>query len=123
MHSLHSLHIKPIIVNSDEDEKQSNKEFSFTEKHNPYEDEDDVIPVMSAYSSMKLNFYDNENAMDGVESKKYFSNNNSNNNSRNEPIIWKPVFTDTSSSNDNKPTATTIAAPPPPLAPFSIKSF
>jgi hypothetical protein len=114
---VHPLNIKPIIVNSDEDEKQSNKEFSFTEKHNPYDDDDDVIPAISASSSMKLNFDDDENAMDGVESKKYFSNNNS----HNEPLIWKPVFNDTSSSNDNKPTVN-IAAPPPPLVPFSIKS-
>jgi len=111
--SVPSLKIKPIVVGPDEEEPQivekqnSKQDFSFSDKPN-YDEDDDVIPVVSS-SSIKLNFDDDENAMDGVESKKYFSNSN-----RNEPLIWKPVF-------NNTPTSEKTINAPPPLAPFSIK--
>ena len=135
--SIQALKIKPIIIGSGDEmnDKGNSKDSSFSDKQyqkNRFDeiDQADLIMASSSSSSMKLNFDDDENAMDGVESKKYFSSSSSssNNNKPNEPLIWKPVFNDSPQStnnnnnnNNNNEKQKTTLAPPPPIAPFTIK--
>jgi hypothetical protein len=128
--SIQALKIKPIIIGSGDEmnDKGNSKDSSFSDKQyqkNRFDEIDQADLVMTS-SSMKLNFDDDENAMDGVESKKYFSSSSStsNNNKPNEPLIWKPVFNDSPQStnnNNNNEKQKTALAPPPPIAPFTIK--
>lgn len=125
--SIQALKIKPIIIGSGDEmnDKGNSKDSSFSDKQyqkNRFDEIDQADLMMTSSSSMKLNFDDDENAMDGVESKKYFS---SNNNKPNEPLIWKPVFNDspqsTNNNNNNNEKQKSTLAPPPPIAPFTIK--